>query len=234
MSASNKSSLLFFGGLVLGIFFASVFFIMNLSAYFKPSANHTDDHKNLFPTTPSESNKNVNVLIEKTEIEKMQPAPTIHTQNGVPLTSVLQEADSLLLHSSLPSLPAYTSENIIVKTEKLLHASSIAITTIGNQHTISQADSILSQLSDIKTPSKNTSSIRLEFWQSPVNFKGYKLSSSKLVLFGLNPDLEVKLVRYQNKIWMQYEKEVYELQYTALHKSFDKTTDASITELLLK
>src|SRR5262249_27696995 len=48
-----------------------------------------------------------------------------------------------------------------------------------------------------------SSSIKVEFWQSIVNFKGYKLSGSNLELFDVKPEENVGFKYLDNKLYLK-------------------------------
>lgn len=51
----------------------------------------------------------------------------------------------------------------------------------------------------------------VEFWVSPINYKGYKLKSNKLILFGIEEPEAVKLFTFESKLMMKYGLDYYKL-----------------------
>jgi hypothetical protein len=62
--------------------------------------------------------------------------------------------------------------------------------------------------------------IPVEFWVSPVNYRGYKFHRNKLILFGIaEPDM-VRLIREDGVLYMKYLNDVYRLDPAEDYISF--------------
>ncbi len=57
-----------------------------------------------------------------------------------------------------------------------------------------------------------TENYLVEFWVSPVNYVGYKLSENRLILFGIEEPDAVELYSGKNKVWMKYDHKFYYLE----------------------
>lgn len=56
------------------------------------------------------------------------------------------------------------------------------------------------------TPAKP---LHVEFWNSPVNYKGYRLNGNNLILFGINPDDSLRFERHPDGIWMHHKNRIF-------------------------
>ena len=75
----------------------------------------------------------------------------------------------------------------------------------------------------------------IEYWQSPINFKGYKLVGYTLQLYGLGSNqASVKLYKVDYQLYLRMNGSVYELRSCADGCAFSQTQDDSIRELLLE
>ena len=75
----------------------------------------------------------------------------------------------------------------------------------------------------------------IEYWQSPINFKGYKLVGYTLQLYGLgSSQASVKLYKVDYQLYLRLNGNVYELRSCADGCAFSQTQDDSIRELLLE
>jgi len=75
----------------------------------------------------------------------------------------------------------------------------------------------------------------IEYWQSPINFKGYKLVGYTLQLYGLgNQQASVKLYKVDYQLYLRMNGNVYELRSCADGCAFIQTQDDTIRELLLE
>ncbi len=64
--------------------------------------------------------------------------------------------------------------------------------------------------------------LHVEFWESPVNFKGYKMDGNNLILYGISPDDSLRFERRQDGVWMYHfnENAIYLLVPTNEDKPF--------------
>ncbi len=94
--------------------------------------------------------------------------------------------------------------NTIIKADKFLDRKTLAIK--GYTYSKNNTDSLLNTLVNLK-PSNNGKLV-LEFWESPINFKGYRLGKDKLIVFGIVPN-EVSLIKYKNDLYLSTINNIY-------------------------
>jgi hypothetical protein len=71
-----------------------------------------------------------------------------------------------------------------------------------------------SLLTNNRTQSAAQSTIKVEFWKSPVNYTGYKYSPNRLVLFGsFNPE-EIRLEYHNHYLFLRYRNSYYQIETT--------------------
>lgn len=63
-------------------------------------------------------------------------------------------------------------------------------------------------------------SLHVEFWESPINYKGYKLDNKQLIIFGISPDDTLRFEHHQDGIWMHRGGKVYLLKADAGYMPF--------------
>ena len=85
------------------------------------------------------------------------------------------------------------------------------------------SDSLLKLAIDIQKIDKKY--INVEFWESPINFLGYKLSKSKLIIYGLSPQFEYQLFKKSKVYYLRYHSITYELFETEDFKKFVVTSN---------
>ncbi len=90
-----------------------------------------------------------------------------------------------------------------------------------------ESDSLLSLVSGVETENFNQTKfpIILEYWQSPVHFKGYKFAKNKIAVYGLEDTKPAKLFKLADKYYLRYDKVYYKVGYTFEHKAFDRVND---------
>lgn len=62
--------------------------------------------------------------------------------------------------------------------------------------------------------------MNVEFWESPINFSGYKLSKSKLIVYGLSPQLDYEIFKKNELYYLVVHSITYELVETENFKQF--------------
>ncbi|MES2838299.1 MAG: hypothetical protein V4667_12290 [Bacteroidota bacterium] len=113
-----------------------------------------------------------------------------------------------------------TEETIEVKKDELIKILTLDIEkkTIDNT---TKTDSILNNLAGVKNK-KIVTKMLVEFWQSPINYKGYQMTKNKLVVFGLNPDEAKKMLMQNDKTYLIYSDWAYKLDFNTDFKSLEK------------
>jgi hypothetical protein len=61
----------------------------------------------------------------------------------------------------------------------------------------------------------------LEFWVSPVNYRGYKLLGRKLMLYGIGEPDAVQLYVLEQELWMKYHNDFIPLESSGEFQSFN-------------
>ena len=53
--------------------------------------------------------------------------------------------------------------------------------------------------------------LHVEFWESPVHYKGYQLSGNNLILYGINDSDSLRFENHADGVWMYHKEAVYRL-----------------------
>ncbi len=93
-----------------------------------------------------------------------------------------------------------------ISTEKLIMKKEVTVIGTGKKN---NSDSLAGTLAEIKTI--NQSRMNVEFWDSPLDYKGYRMGKEKLILFGVIAD-GVKLLKYKNEFWLITINNIYPLK----------------------
>lgn len=99
--------------------------------------------------------------------------------------------------------------------EELLATRRVKVTDTGEPGTskgsASGTDSLLAALTGVK-PAEAFREYILEFWQNPLNYKGYKIIRDKIVLYGLPPEQSYKLLSGEGSLVLQTPQYSYTLR----------------------
>lgn len=79
----------------------------------------------------------------------------------------------------------------------------------------------------------STNSYRVEFWQSPINFKGYKMVNNTIQLYGLNVNQSFELKNYNNQLYFIQNNKVYKINQCIDACAFQFEVDEEIIDLLM-
>lgn len=126
-------------------------------------------------------------------------------------TEIVVKKDQLLI--SIKLLAEDLSEG---KTEAEKNESSIAKSTVEKLNPSGGLPEI---------EERSTIEYMVEFWVSPVNYKGYKLIGNRLILFGIEEPDAVHLFSKNEKLWMKYGQDFYSLIPTENFESLIKSSE---------
>jgi hypothetical protein len=75
-------------------------------------------------------------------------------------------------------------------------------------------------------------SFNIEYWVSPINFRGYKFSGNTIQLYGIGPSI-ARIFHVNSKVYLRIDGIVYTLDPCAEGCPFKTETDPSITEYII-
>ena len=236
MPASNKS-LLFLLGLVLGLLAGAGFFIFKMDGMLEKVNLFSSSRDTVIVqqanTEEKKGKTDIKKYIGKKDSSKnnMSSAELLAQKYSreVSIRKVMAEADSLLKDSSFANENKNTNENFIVRKDELLGSMNFEVVNLQQGDQKNSSDSLLEKTSGIKSNKNVFASLKVEFWQSPINYKGYKMTKNKVVLFGINADETIKLFHLDDVIFMKHNQNCYKLHFADDFKQFEKETDTAIT-----
>jgi hypothetical protein len=231
-------------GLMVGLIIAGGFFMLKLDSYFKElsiykSIIHTFTSESKSPETvdnkdKEENDKKSNESDGNTKSKSYSANDSTKNKNST--VSISSEKDSLKSIAGKDSLVANTDEtdDIVVKKDELVADKIVDIINLNPVASRNLAkDSLMQKVSgviDDKNASKQL--INIEYWQSPLNYKGYKMSKYKLVLYGIASEDEIKVFKLDDNYYLKSSGTVYKLDYTGDFHSFDRVSDEVILNIL--
>lgn len=119
-------------------------------------------------------------------------------------------------------------EVIEVKKDELVQRISIPVSNYQPLQK-SQKDSMLQNVSGIRDDTKSNSSyFQVEFWESPVNYRGYKMTKNKLVLFGIAPPGDVRIYKIDDAYYLRHQAAYYKIEFSGEFRGFEKVSDAGV------
>ncbi len=91
-----------------------------------------------------------------------------------------------------------------------------------------------SLLTDDKTSKKKKidSYITVEFWKSPINYKGYRFDNYKLTIFGLNDYDVTRFKSYNGGLYFKCKNDYYEIVPTEKFRALSMVTNPELIKKL--
>ncbi|UKN01846.1 hypothetical protein K6119_19165 [Paracrocinitomix mangrovi] len=102
-----------------------------------------------------------------------------------------------------------TTEDVSISREKMIKKDWLRVNVVEE---IADDDSLLNEMMGISKTMPDK--LMVEFWESPLHFSGYKLSKSKLILYGMEPGNEYKLYRNRKDYFLSTKTFYYSLKET--------------------
>lgn len=96
-----------------------------------------------------------------------------------------------------------------ISTEKMIRSVQFPIVYLAEEETGDTAMAELLGIEDVQS-----ASMFVEFWESPLNFEGYKLSKKKLVVYGLSPQFDYKIYKEGTNYYFSYQNVYYKMKET--------------------
>lgn len=96
-----------------------------------------------------------------------------------------------------------------ISTEKMIRSVQFPIVYLADEQPADTAMAELLGIEDVQSKS-----MFVEFWESPLNFEGYKLSKKKLVVYGLSPQFDYKVYKEGTNYYLSYQNVYYKMKET--------------------
>ena len=219
MSAGGGKSFSFVSGVLLGMLAAIglVFLIMNdfnplnlvnVKEEINSSDTLVDLRNNKAPTT--RKNRKNNSTLQKEDYTNKND-------------SFAFQNDTETVKISL------TDEDIIVRRDELLESRSLELIVLDGKAKSNKSDSLLKL---IDNNGNEKTQFKIEFWKSPINYRGFKMIRNNIIAFGLETSENCKLFSYEQQYYLKHGSAVYKIYLTSDFQSFTKINDESIIKLM--
>lgn len=210
-----RSSGSFISGILIGVLTAfGIFFLFQLGFdWLQPGNTHS---------VQQDADTILDLTRKHTESRKAQGFKR-NTESAYWEEKISQFTDSTSIGSDTASILSDNTEAIVVKRDELLSASSVSLVSLS---AVTKTDTLLAQFQD-SDPSVSPQ-IRIEFWKSPVNFRGYKFIRNTLVTFGLDPNEQVKIFFDSGVFYLQSGVATFRLSQTARFLPFSIAAEESL------
>jgi hypothetical protein len=210
-----RSSGSFISGILIGVLVAfGIFFLWQLGFDWLPFAGNKSGKQ--------DADTIVDLTIKRASSKAFNGSKR-NTKSADWNQEILQQSDSLAGVSDSALLAVDNAETIVVRRDELLSAEFISLIALS---TSSKTDSLLTLFQG--GSSAESPQIRIEFWKSPVNFRGYKFIRNTLVTFGLDPQEQVKVYFDNGVFYLQSGSITFRLNQTDRFLPFSVAAEESL------
>lgn len=234
MSSFKEKSYGFIIGILVGLIVAGGFFIFKLDDYFK-ELNFYKSVSNTFSTDEKVSLPEVKESTTNEAKEKKKKAKLVSTvTNEEDLDEdKLSKTDSNKVVKDSLTLENPSSDDVIVRKDELLSTKTLEVINMDPVAKMNGKDSLLQKVSGIKDDRNSSKQfINIEFWSSPLNYKGYKMSKYKLILYGVASPEGLKIFKLDDVVYLKNAAFVYRLDTSGDFKPYERISDESIISRL--
>ncbi len=197
-------------GVSVGLLVGVAFFIFKIDDYIKKINKPTIDNiKIVERTIPTD------VREEKDAKQEHEKTITINTKNSPSIN--YNEVDALLKEE----------EAINVATEELLSVKNIKVINLDAK---TKKDTLTGQLAGV-TSSDYPNLFFVEFWKTPLNSKGYRMTRNRVILYGLSDFSSITIYKVEDNYYLKNDDVVYKISSGTEFKPMELVND---TELLAR
>lgn len=194
----------FIFGVTIGLLAGLGFFVFKLDDYFKKMRSGN-----------TEKIKIIEQTVEKKEPEKepakREPKTPINTSKSPDIN--YSEVDNLLKDD----------ESINVAKEELISIKNIKVIDLDN----TPKDTLTGQLAGV-TSDDYPNVFFVEFWKTPLNSKGYRMTRNRVILYGLDDFSNLTIYKVDDNFYLKNEEQVYKLSAGTEFKPMERVSDSNL------
>ena len=193
-------------GVSIGLLVGIAFFIFKIDDYVKRFNKPTIDDIKITEQT----------IINTVGDSKKEPSTTnkkntINTKNSPNINYT--EIDALL-----------KEEAINVAQEELLSVKNIKVINLDNE---SKKDTLTGQLAGV-TNAEFPNLFFVEFWKTPLNSKGYRMTRNRVILYGLSDFSSITIYKVDDSYYLKNDDVVYKISSGTEFKPMELVNDSDL------
>lgn len=193
-------------GVSIGLLVGIAFFIFKIDDYVKRFNKPTIDDIKITEQT----------IINTVGDSKKEPSTTnkkntINTKNSPNINYT--EIDALL-----------KEEAINVAQEELLSVKNIKVINLDNE---SKKDTLTGQLAGV-TNAEFPNLFFVEFWKTPLNSKGYRMTRNRVILYGLSDFSSITIYKVDDNYYLKNDDVVYKISSGTEFKPMELVNDSDL------
>lgn len=225
MGRFSQKVQVFIFGISLGLLIGCLFFIFKLDDFFTKVSLFEKDpkakvHEEVIKDEEKTSDKKNN-----NDSKEKKKTKTISTSSDSNIASTYSNTNE-------SSVSISDEDNINVLKEELVGVKNIYLKDFdANSGYKSVSDSTLTAMSGI-TNNKKNEFYMVEFWKTPLNSKGYKMTRNRVLIYGLKEKEDLTLVKLNDNYYLKNNSEVFKLNYSPEFKPMERVSENAILQKL--
>jgi len=234
MSSFKEKSYGFIIGILVGLIIAGGFFIFKLDDYFKELSFYKSVSKSFSSETKTEETPAQETEpAENTKKKKTKVANFSKNQEQFEEDKVVKSDTNSIVRDTLTLENPGGDDVMVVRKDELILTKTLEIINLDPVAKMNGKDSLLQKVSGIKDDkSSGKQYLNLELWSSPLNYKGYKMSKYKLIMYGIASPEGLKLYKLDDVVYIKSASLVYRVDATGEFKPYERITDESVINRL--
>lgn len=233
MSSFKEKSFGFIIGILVGLIVAGGFFIFKLDDYFKELSFYKSVSNTFSSDQKTEETSPKEEVVPKANEKKKKKKVEVITvdENGEDVK--VEKLDTNKVVKDSLTLENPNTDDVLVRKDELLSTKTLEVLNLDPVAKMNGKDSLLQKVSGIKDDRSTAKQyLNIEFWSSPLNYKGYKMSKYKLILYGVSSPEGLKIFKLDEVTYLKSASFVYRLDATGEFKPYERITDESILNRL--
>lgn len=196
-------------GVSIGLLVGIAFFIFKIDDYLKKFNKPNIDNIKITEQTISNTKPQVD---ENKENKSSKKKLEVNTKNSPDIN--YKEVDALLREG----------EDVTVAQEELLSVKNIKVIDLDAS---SKKDTLTGQLAGV-TSSDFPNMFFVEFWKTPLNSKGYRMTRNRVILYGLSDFSSITIYKVDDNFYLKNEDVVYKISSGTEFKPMELVNDAQL------
>jgi len=225
-------------GLKLILIFITVMVSVSLLwFYLTPDTGFRSQDFSFFPGFKKSKSMKVKPGKSKTDLEYTELSKEKDLEKNS--SDSLNKSNAIFVNSedSLASgVSELINEDIEVKKDQLLISLSVPVVNCDESTELSNKSNLTASASEKLNPAAGLPDseenikleLNVEFWLSPVNYRGYKYVNNKLVLFGVEEPDQVRLFYFKDDLFMSLQGYYYKLTPISEFGSYTRIKDNEV------
>lgn len=198
-------------GVSVGLLAGVAFFMFKIDDYIKKINKPSLDNIRIVEQTVKEDPEKDNTSRKENGNNGEKHKPTINIKNSPNIN--YNEVDELL-----------KEEAIKVAQEELLSVKNIKVINLDVR---SRKDTLTGQLAGV-TSSDYPNMFFVEFWKTPLNSKGYRMTRNRVILYGLSDFSSITIYKVDDNYYLKNDDLVYKISAGTEFKPMEPVNDSEL------